>query len=472
MRSLWQRLWQPLRQRIFPVKMSDPAQAHIPCIIPRSTHSLSRKSIPEHVLKVLYRLHKNGFSAYLVGGGVRDLLLERSPKDFDVATNAKPEQVRHLFRNSRIIGRRFKLVHVSFGRELVEVATFRAQHELNDELHAKTSETGLLLRDNVYGNLEQDAFRRDFTINALYYNIADFSLLDYTCGLSDLKDRVLRMIGDPEKRYREDPVRMLRAIRFASKLDLEICADTAAPIPSMACLLHEVSNARLFDEMLKLFHSGAAERAFSLLIHYGLIAVLFPSLEASIVRESSNDLEIAKKLLLSVCHNTDLRIKEEKPTSATFLFASFLWSPMIYRCHELVAAGERELVAFEKAADLVLRSQVQIIGIPKRLQHSIRDIWRLQFRLDRQLKRAMRLVEEPLFRAGYDFYLLRASVEDALVEKATWWKNFVEAEVNERERLLTALAKTTKPASRKKNYKPRRRKKITPEFGADSGSQT
>src|SRR5690606_33324797 len=249
-----------------------------PKIIPRAEHPISRANISSNALKVLYRLKNAGYSAFIVGGGVRDLLLGRHPKDFDVVTDALPEEVDRLFRNCRLIGRRFRLAHVRFGRDVVEVATFRATGNGEDDARLH-DETGRILRDNVYGTIDEDVWRRDFTVNALYYNIADFTLWDYTTGLEDIKSRTLRLIGDPETRYREDPVRMLRAVRLAAKLDFTIAPGTAEPIPRLAPLLADVPPARLFDEVLKLFQSGHAVRSFDLLREHGLFGYLFPRTE-------------------------------------------------------------------------------------------------------------------------------------------------------------------------------------------------
>ncbi|HEB98384.1 MAG TPA: polynucleotide adenylyltransferase PcnB, partial [Thiotrichales bacterium] len=263
----------PIRQEFTDI---DPQQ---PVIIPRAEHGISRSNISPNALKVLYRLRSAGYRACLVGGGVRDLLLGREPKDFDVATDARPEEVRKLFRNCRLVGRRFRLAHVVFGREVIEVATFRGRHDAAEEGETATSEEGRILRDNVYGTIEEDAWRRDFTVNALYYDIEDFSVRDYVGGMEDLRAGVLRLIGDPEARYREDPVRMLRAVRFAVKLGFRIEPATEAPIESLAHLLFEIPPARLFEEVLKLFQGGMALETFEMLRHYDLFGKLFPLTE-------------------------------------------------------------------------------------------------------------------------------------------------------------------------------------------------
>ena len=296
-----------------------------PTIIPRPEHSISRAGISPNALKVLYRLKSAGFAAHLVGGGVRDLLLGREPKDFDVATDARPEEVHRLFRNCRLIGRRFRLAHVHFGPEIIEVATFRAAGvaEEVDEFHL---DNGRIVRDNVYGNIEEDAWRRDFTVNALYYNVADFSVVDYTDGMTDLRQGVLRLIGDPERRYREDPVRMLRAVRFASKLGFRVEPQTEAPLFELGHLLADIPSSRLFEEVLKLFFGGVALQTFEQLRHYGLFGLLFPLTETSLSREEEH---FPRTLVSHALANTDERVADGLPVSPTFLFAALLWDPLI-----------------------------------------------------------------------------------------------------------------------------------------------
>ncbi len=311
------------------------AGATSPSIVARPDHNISRANISRNALKVLYRLREGGFQAFLVGGSVRDLLLGVTPKDFDIATDAHPEQVAELFRNCRLIGRRFRLAHVRFGREIIEVATFRAG---GDEAHDDRvqDDAGRILRDNVYGSIDEDVWRRDFTSNALYYNIADFSIWDFTGGFQDVHDRVLRLIGDPETRYREDPVRMLRAIRFAAKLGFSIAPDSAAPIARLAPLLAEVPPARLFDEMLKLFQGGHGLRVYELLVQYGLFGQLFPHTHASLSGPHGDALE---KLLRLALANTDARVAEDKPVTPTFLLAVLLWGPIRERAALLLEEG-------------------------------------------------------------------------------------------------------------------------------------
>ena len=288
-----------------------------PLIVPRSEHNISRANISENALKVLYRLKQAGYQAYLVGGGVRDLLLGREPKDFDVATDASPEEVKRVFRNCRLIGRRFRLAHVYFGREIVEVATFRSVGEVIGKGERQTS-NGMLVRDNVYGTIEEDALRRDFTVNALYYNIEDFSVLDYADGLKDLESGTLRLLGDPDVRYREDPVRMLRAVRFAAKLGFMLAPSCEEPLFTSGHLLESVPAARLFDEVVKLFMGGTSVQAFEKLRHYDLFARLFPETDEALSHE---DQDFPVTFVLRGLENTDQRISVGKPVTPAFLFA-------------------------------------------------------------------------------------------------------------------------------------------------------
>jgi poly(A) polymerase len=410
-------------------KEKDQGKGHKPIIVPRSEHRISRANISKHALKVLYRLRDAGFKAFLVGGGVRDVLLDRHPKDFDVATDALPEEVQKLFRNCRLIGRRFRLAHVHFGYQIVEVATFRANSS-DDQTrspHLVHSEAGMILRDNIYGTLEDDVFRRDFTVNALYYNIDDFSVIDYVGGLKDLKAKCLRMIGDAAQRCREDPVRMLRAIRFAGKLDFHIHPDSETPIYELAYLVKQVPNARLLDEYTKLFLTGAGEANFRLLRKYGIFAVLFPETERALSGENS---QITNAFINGALLDTDKRVLEDKPVALPFLLAAFLWHPVLDKAKVLVKGGATELAAFYEAMDLTLEQQQSTVAISRRLIQAIREIWTLQFRLTRRTgKRAAQLFIHPRFRAAYDFLLLRAtSGEKAVQELADWWKQFVHSD--------------------------------------------
>ena len=389
-------------------------------VIPRAEHGISRTQISEYALKVLYRLNQAGHEAYLVGGGVRDLLLGREPKDFDVATSASPEQVRKLFRNCRLIGRRFRLAHVHYGREIIEVATFRAGHD--PEGDGQTSENGMLLRDNVYGSLQEDAWRRDFTVNALYYTVSDFSVVDHTGGMADLKAGRLRMIGDPQQRFREDPVRMLRAVRFAAKLGFRIDAEVEAAIRELGYLLEDVSHARLYDETLKLFLSGYAVASYELLRHYRLFAHLFPETDMCLGEEDNH---FPHTLLLRALENTDRRIAEDKPVTPAFLYAALLWEPVRRESILLARRKIPVIQAIQMAGDAVVARQTPRVQVPKRFSLQSREIWEWQERLARGAgKRAQRLAEQPRFRAAYDFLLLRAASGEDVRELAEWWGQF------------------------------------------------
>ncbi len=370
---------------------------------------------------MLYRLNSAGYQAHLVGGGVRDLLLGREPKDFDVATDARPEQVKEVFRNCRLIGRRFRLAHVQFGREIIEVATFRAGQDAEIAEQDQTDE-GMLLRDNVYGNIEQDALRRDFTVNALYYNIADFSIIDYADGVADLQQGVLRLLGDAETRYREDPVRMLRAARFATKLGFRIERETERPLPELAALLRDIPPARLFEEVLKLFLSGTAVGCFEKLRQYGLFAQLFPDTEVCLSRLEH---EFPLTLVLKGLENTDNRVREEKPVTPAYLFAVLLWEPVRQGAEALQAHGIAPYQALQQSAAEVVSRQLAYVALPRRFSTPMQEIWVMQSRFGQTRgKRPQRLLAHPRFRAAYDFLLLRASAGEADPELAAWWTEF------------------------------------------------
>ena len=391
-----------------------------PRIIPRSEHNISRANISENALKVLYRLKNAGFSAFLVGGGVRDLLLDRRPKDFDIVTDAHPERVRKLFRYCRLIGRRFRLAHVRFGREVIEVATFRATitDEHKDRAH---TETGRIIRDNVYGTIGEDVWRRDFTANALYYNIADFTIWDYCSGVNDIENGVLRLIGDPVTRYREDPVRMLRAVRLAAKLDLAIAPDAEAPISDLGRLLLEVPAARLYDELLKLFHAGHAVRSFDLLTHYDLFRYLVPAIDKCNQERSSED---AFKLIREGLHNTDERVRANRPVTPAFLYAVFLWHPVLVLADKLGKEGWSEGRVVIDASSEIISEQQNTVSVPRRFGKPMKDIFLMQRRfMNRRGVRAARLLHHKSFRASYDFLLVRSKVGEVDREIADWWTN-------------------------------------------------
>ena len=424
-----------------------------PRILPRSEHCISRQDISDSALKVLGRLHKAGFAAYLVGGGVRDLLLGLHPKDFDVATDATPEQVRELFRNCRLIGRRFRLAHIHFGRDIVEVATFRGHHaDVDDETVASTRD-GMILRDNVFGTLAEDAWRRDFSVNALYYNIADFSVVDYTGGLEDLKQRQLRMIGDPHVRCQEDPVRILRAIRFAAKLEFELDPELVSAIAEQRERLLAVSSARLYDEVLKLFMSGYARPVLPLLRHYDIFELLFDATERSLKK----GLTYFEEMLARACANTDSRIHDNKPVTPAFLFACLLWGPVQERAANLQQSGMSPIQALQEAGHDILTEQSRHVALPKRFRLPIREIWSGQQRLtQRRGRRAYTLLESKRFRAIYDFLLLRCEAGDSELQPlCDWWTRFQSVNAEEQKAMCDAL-QATRQDQRPRRRKPRR----------------
>jgi len=405
-------------------------------VLPRQEHPISRKMISPSALKVLYRLKDNGYEAYLVGGCIRDILLGLSPKDFDVVTNATPEQVKACFNNCRLIGRRFRLAHIVFGKEIIEVATFRGHHDAPQDpakirdpkaLAKKTSRAsteGQLLRDNVYGTIEEDAERRDFTINSLYYSIADYSIYDFADGLKDIDKGLIDLIGDPETRYREDPVRMLRAVRFATKLRMRISERSEAPIYELAHLLRNIPPARLFDECLKLFLAGKAYENYRQLREFGLFRYFFPVVEQSIAHNPEGKEERMLDIMLK---NTDERINAGKSVSPAFIMAAMLWYPLEAHADEIAnEGGLHPYDAFQIAINDVLQRMIQTVAIPKRFTATMREIWQFQHRLTKTKgKRVSQLLENPRFRAAYDFLLLRAEAEGGeLVDLATFWTDF------------------------------------------------
>jgi len=385
-----------------------------------------------------------------VGGCVRDLLLGREPKDFDVATNASPEQVKQAFRNCRLIGRRFRLAHVFFGREIIEVATFRGMSEEGENAH-KVDQDGRLLRDNHYGTIEQDVVRRDFTVNALYYNIKDFSIVDYVGGMDDHRAGLMRLIGDPETRYREDPVRMIRLVRFAVKLGFSINAECEKPIFQLADLLANIPPARLHDEALKLFLSGYAVETFEMLRHYGLFAHLYPVAEKSL---SSEECGFPKLFIIKALENTDKRIGEGKSIAPYFLISTFLWDAVKNQAQINVAEGLTDTVALQQAASQIISQQIKSTAFPKHVGVALREVWGLQSRFNnRSGSRAFRLLGHPKFRAAYDFMLLRAETGGADLELANWWTQFQRVPEAEQKQML---ANTTNkfPRKRRRRRKP------------------
>lgn len=454
--------------------LNDPAATRAPLVIPRDEHCISRSNISSNALKVLYRLHEAGFQAFLVGGAVRDLLLQRTPKDFDVATNAHPEDVRHLFRNCRLIGRRFRLAHVHFGREIIEVATFRAAaaperedadeegvepEALEDNPHRAVDERGRILRDNMYGTVDEDVWRRDFAANALYYNIEDFSVWDYVGGVADIAAKRLRLIGDPEQRYREDPVRMLRAVRFAAKLDFTLEAATEEPIRRLAFLLDGVPAARLFDETLKLFLSGYGARAHELMKSYGLFEHLFPATAAAF---SLPPYAYAEDMLVRGLANTDARVREDKPVTPVFLFAILLWGAVLRDMNERQAGSSPDNAMLLAACEAVLRRQQARVSIPKRFGVPMRELLMLQPRFNRRSgAKSLGLLQHPRFRAAFDFLLLRAECGVADPDLAQWWTRIQTLPQEERLKLVAVPPGQPEPAGAVSRSGRRRRRRRT-----------
>jgi len=462
-------------------------------IIPRSDHTISRSGISPNALRVLYRLREGGYQGFLVGGCVRDLLLGIEPKDFDVATDALPEQVRKLFRNCRLIGRRFRLAHVFFGRDIIEVATFRAatapspgQEALPDpdaeddeesQLEAQGAESadptdaevfgdadterlfdksGRIIYDNVYGTVDEDVWRRDFTANALYYNIADFSLWDYVGGFEDIAARRLKLIGDPDTRYREDPVRMLRAARFEAKLGFQLDPATAEPLARLRGRLADVPPARLFDETLKLFLNGGGVRSLEVLRQRGLLAVLLPSVDAYL---ESNRGAAAEKLLVRGLANTDLRVRDGKAVTPSFLFALLLYGPIARLIEAAPPERWHDVATILDACDRAVRDAQAHVLIPRRFSLGLREMFALQPRLEHPRgRRALRVLEHPRFRAAYDLLLLRVQAGLATQERAQWWTRLQEVSAEEREQMTASLeGQTPRPPGPRRGARGRRR---------------
>jgi len=420
--------------------------------VPREGHGLGREAISPSASKVCAALREAGFSAHVVGGAVRDLLLGITPKDFDVATDARPEQIRPLFRRALIIGRRFRLVHVMLGGDTVEVSTFRGA----DAGTAEKDEHGRVLRDNVFGTQEEDARRRDFTVNALYYDPASEEIVDLHGGLDDLKKRMLRVIGDPETRYREDPVRMLRAVRLAAKLGLTLEAQTREPIRRLAPLMERVPPARLFDEMLKLLLSGHASACLRQLRDVGLHKGLLPLLDVILEQP------LGERFVTLALAQTDERVLAERPVSPAFLFAALLWHEVLAAWKMRQGRGERELPALEAAMDEVLDTQCAKLAITRKLTATMREVWAMQPRFEqRSGSRAFRLLEAPRFRMAYDFLALRASSGEVRADLEEWWRAFQNADAESRKAML--LPESGAPKRRRRRRKKRPAAAPTPE---------
>ena len=398
-------------------------------IISRDKHNISRKNISKNTLKILYRLNKAGFESYLVGGGVRDLLLGKKPKDFDITTNATPEQIRQLFKNCRLIGKRFRLVHIFFGHEIIEVSTFRSKHKSDNNKDynlLQYEHNGMLLRDNNFGTIEDDAQRRDITINCLYYNIKDFSVRDYVDGLNDLHKGTIRLIGDPETRYREDPIRMLRVARFSGILNMKISYKTAEPIPRLAYLLQNVAPSRLFEETIKLFQHNNSHITYYKLCKYQLFQQLFPTLSKKCTKNRNN---IMERLLIETLKNNNYFFKNKFHLNEEFLFASMFWYSQLDATN--IVAKEKIITyydAFVIATNITLIDACSIMTIPKRITILIRDIWILQLRMlpYQEGKCVWKLLKHPKFHEAYKLLMLRAKVENniELIRLSKWWSEF------------------------------------------------
>ena len=406
------------------------------------SHTIPTNKISVSVSKVIHRLSAAGYVAYLVGGGVRDILLNRNPKDFDVATNAHPEQIKDLFRNSREVGRRFRIVHIRFGREIIEVSTFRKQPS---ELPSKTS--GLVMDDNVYGSFEEDILRRDFTINALYYDLINNEIFDLTGGMSDLENRAIRIIGDPTRRFREDPVRMLRAIRFKAKLGFNLADDITKEINHSGRLLEQIPAARLFEETLKLFMSGHAAKSFQTLLQHQLFQWLFPRVEKHFLVFPSN-----QHLIELALESTDRRIKAELPVTIAFILAAFLWGEFLNKKNRLQSNGMASADAIAQAGMSTVAEQQCSTSIPKRFSIPMREIWSLQFRLTlRRGKKAEKVLSHRRFRAAYDFLLLREESGEELNGLGKWWTQYQDANEEEKVALRSMV---DKKIPKKRRVKP------------------
>jgi poly(A) polymerase len=412
--------------------------------VPRERHGLARERLSPAAAKVCSVLREAGFSAYVVGGAVRDLLLGITPVDFDIATDARPEQVKPLFRRALIIGRRFRLVHVMMGPETVEVSTFRSADDASEK-----DEHGRVLRDNVFGTQEGDALRRDFSVNALYYDPATEEVVDFHGGLADLKKRVMRVIGDPETRYREDPVRMLRGVRLAAKLGLTLDPHTREPIRSLAPLMERVPPARLFDEMLKLLLSGHASACLRQLREVGLHKGLLPLLDVILEQP------LGERFVTLALAQTDERVLAGRPVSPAFLFAALLWHEVLAAWKARQARGERALPALETAMDEVLDTQCAKLAITRRLTATMREVWAMQPRFDgRSGNRAFRTLEAPRFRMAYDFLALRAASGEVPAELEAWWRAFQGADADTRNAMLLPDTGPRKRRRRRRKKRP------------------
>jgi len=434
-------------RRMLGVK-SKPVDPSIPVTLGAKVHNIDPALLSNNAVRVTQTLQQAGFKAFVVGGAVRDLLLGHKPKDFDIATNATPDQVKRLFRRAFIIGKRFQIVHVMMGQEQLEVTTFRgASSEA-----APKDEHGRVLRDNTFGEQHEDAIRRDFTINAMYYDPESQEVLDYHGGMADIRSKTLRIIGVPEARYREDPVRLLRVVRFAAKEGFSIDPATRAPIAVMAPLINNVPAARVFDEMLKLLMSGQALACLQELrkegLHHGLLPLLDVVLEQP----------LGEKFVTLALDSTDKRVQTGKPVSPGFLFASLLWHQVVEKWNAYQAAGEYPIPALHLAADDVLNAQTDKLALQRKIASDMRDIWAMQPRFERRTgKSPYKLLEHPRLRAGYDFLLLRGASGEIDAELGEWWTDFMDANSDEREALMARKPKGGGESGSPAKKRPRRR---------------
>ncbi len=420
-------------------------KARTPRIYERDRHAVRSDQLSNGTRNVIRRLHENGFKAFVVGGAVRDLLLGIAPKDFDIATDATPEQVKPLFRRAFIVGRRFRLVHVHLGNEVLEVSTFRAAQTGDDA----TDEHGRLLSDNVYGSQAEDALRRDFTINALYFDPDSETVWDYVGGVADIRAHRLKLIGPPVTRYREDPVRMLRAVRLAAKLGLAIDPRTEEPIARLAALMHNVPPARLFDEMQKLLLSGHAVDTVRSLRSHGLSHGLLPLLDVILEQP------LGERFVTLALAQTDERVLTERPVSPAFLFAALLWHEVLAAWKGREGRGERSIAALENAMDEVLDTQCAKLAITRKLTATMREVWSMQPRFDlRSGQRPYRLIESPRFRMAYDFPALRAASGEVPAEMGAWWRAFQAGDPDTRKAMLLPETGTRKRRRRRRKKRP------------------
>lgn len=423
-------------------------------IIPFAEHHISADKLNFAAEKVVDRLHRAGYEAYVVGGAVRDLLLGVEPKDFDVATNATPEEVRKVFRRSRIIGRRFQIVHVMVGPETIEVTTFRGGD------NALQNEHGRIMKDNTYGSMEEDAMRRDFTCNALYFDPIRREIIDFHHGVEDVRNKKLVMIGEPEARYQEDPVRILRAIRLSGKLGFDIEEATAAPIAGNAARLKNEPAARLFDEILKILFSGYARRCLDALKNSDIDVSVHPILDAL----KQSDHQNGQNIITLALKNTDERLRADKSVSVGFVLAAVLWPELYGYWQQHLSQGEKPVAALNSAIGVMRDNMEQGWGVPQRFSATMREIWALQPQFDFvRGSRPFRLLAQPRFRAAYDFLVLRAQTGEVPQELADWWTAFQHADENTRQEMVSAnntpvtQSGDTEPA-KKKRRRPRKRK--------------